>query len=163
MIRLTLLIVLFSYTNPLFGQTDNWQFQPNLGLSTPVLDNGVGVQLGINPSYSLSSRFKLEGQLSFNYSWISGAFLSGGQSYVYAVNSLVGTAFYLNAEERQNRFYLNLLLGANYYQEFENAMRSEPFFQLGYSIGFYADFNKLILGLAFESPAYPLLKLGYRF
>jgi len=37
-----------------------------IGVTTPVLDNGIGPQLGLNPAYRLSPVFSLEEQMSYD-------------------------------------------------------------------------------------------------
>lgn len=133
-----------------------------------------GVQLGLNPSYRLSSRFTLEGQVAATYQTFSrdsDTFAHDGGS-TFSVAALVGLRFYLAREEKNNRPYINFLTGYGYLKDEEyiggnatlTAFKEDG---LAYSMGFYLDLKeKFLLGLAAEGVSDDgmlVLKFGYTF
>lgn len=134
-----------------------------IGVSTPILDNGTGVLIGINPSYTLTPNLSIESQVSYSYTFISSTFLSGNQGKSHGINVLVGGRLYLNSSEKINRFYVNLLIGGNYFQEQINGLIRNPELGIGVSAGVFYHRGKFVIGLSSESPENLTLKLGYSF
>ncbi|MEL6135259.1 MAG: hypothetical protein AAFR59_18030, partial [Bacteroidota bacterium] len=161
--KLLLLLVLLACALLTKAQDRPFSTALAVGITTPILDNGLGFYTGIHPSYHLSSHFSLEGQVSYLYTSISGSFLSGEQATSHAINTLAGGRLYLNGEASKYRFFLNLLLGGNYTQEQTEGMAGEGAFGLGFSGGGYMQVGKLWLGLSYDTPQNVVLKAGYRF
>lgn len=145
------------------AQKDNLKVSPNLGVTTPILDGGIGFHLGINPAYTLSPRFSVEGQVSYLYTKINGSFLSGNEGRSNSINTLVGGRLYLNSEEKRNRFYLNLLFGGNYNKEEINDVKLDGAFDFGFSGGGFFEINKFLIGVSYDTPQNFILKVGYVF
>ena len=130
------------------------------GPTTPTLDNGLGLHLGVNPAYAISPFLSLEGQLSYLYTFAGTTFLTGEEVNGQAVNILAGGRVYLLSEERKNRLYLNLLLGGNYNREAaRDVITSE--WNLGFSLGGYLERNRFLIGLSYDTPQNVILKVGY--
>lgn len=154
----------------LFGLVALAQAQDNrlstlatVGVSTPILDNGVGFHVGLNPSIRLAPIVAVEGQISYLYTHIGSSFLSGNEGVVHAVNTLAGGRLYLNGPGKRHRFFLNLLLGATYAQEVENGVEKPGAWMLGFSGGGYVALRRLTLGLSYDTPQNLVLKGGYAF
>ena len=71
------------------AQNNEFSITPTLGIGTPVLDNGIGWHIGVNPSLSFSPYLAVEGQVSYINTKITGTFLSGRIGRTHAVNTLV--------------------------------------------------------------------------
>lgn len=153
-----LLLCLFT-SSVVAAQNRDFSILATIGIATPVLDNGIGVQIGVNPCYALGTHFALEGQLSYLHSKINGSFLSGEKDISNTVNLLVGGRLYLTSEERKTRYYLNLLLGHHY----NHSMRFGRERDLGGTLGGGVIWNKLLIGASFDTPGYLILKVGHVF
>ena len=160
---LYLLLVLFLLTNHLNAQDDRFSILPTIGITRPILDNGLGFHIGVNPSIRLTKWLSGEVQISYVYTRINSSFLSGNEGIVNSVNTLIGGRFYLNSEDKKTRFFFNLLTGLNYNKEEENNISSEGKFQLGFSGGAFVDINRIIVGVSYDTPQNLSLKLGYSF
>jgi hypothetical protein len=157
-----LLIVVLLFSGSLANaQSNNFSTLTTIGISTPIVDNGNGYHLGINPSYLLSNNFSLEGQLSYLYTKISGSFLSGNEGKSNAVNALVGGRLYLTSAAKPTRLYFNLLVGINYNKEEINSIKGDGMINAGFSAGAFVELKKLVLGLSFDTPQNLVLKVGY--
>ncbi len=80
----------FSISAYTYAQQSPFSTSATVGLTSPLLDNGLGIHLGVNPAYALLPHVAVEGQLSYLYTNISGSFLSGNTGHYHAVNSLAG-------------------------------------------------------------------------
>lgn len=155
-------LLLFLYTNHLNAQVDKFSIEPTIGLTTPILDNGLGFHIGINPSVRLTQKLSAEGQISYIHGRAN-SFLSGNVNVVNSVNTLLGGRFYLNSEDKKTRFFFNLLTGLNYNNEKKNNTSSEGEFQLGFAGGAYININRIIIGVSYDTPQNLILKLGFSF
>lgn len=133
-----------------------------VGWAIPILDGGRGFHLGINPNYSFSEFFAIEGQLSYAYANIN-KFIIGDPAKAQAANALIGGRIYILEDDRQFRPYLNLMGGVLYYFEKDKTtLINSSFFSLGLSAGLYMQIQKrLTIGIAGETPAFLVLKAGY--
>lgn len=136
-------------------------YRASLGAVYPVLDNGIGYHIAVNPTFNFNKEILVEGQLSFSQTQISGAFLSGKTGRESVVGAFVGARYYLNSPEKEVRFALNYLMGLYVVAEQPGDQEFEAF--LGVTPGFYIEKNKIYIGAAFESPQNAILKLGYIF
>ena len=59
------------------AQKGNLSASPTIGVSKPIFDSGLGFHIGVNPSYSLSSNFSIEGQLLSGDAVISEQWVDG--------------------------------------------------------------------------------------
>lgn len=161
-IEKALLIVVLLFSGSLVNaQSNNFSNLVTIGINTPLLDNGVGYHIGINPSYLLSNNFSAEGQLSYLTTQINGSFLSGNDGKSNAVNALVGGRLYLTSAANPNRFYLNLLLGISYNKEEINSVTQEGMINPGFSAGAFVELKRLVIGLSFDTPQNLGIKVGY--
>jgi len=158
-----LIFVLLLFTFSIKAQKNNFSSSANIGISTPILDNGIGFHIGLNPAYALHSHFSVEGQISYAYTKISGSFLSGNEGNISSINALAGGRLYFNAEEKTTRFYLNFLLGGNYNVEAIDNIDKGGEFGMGFSGGVFCEWNNLLVGAAYETPQNVVLKIGYIF
>lgn len=156
-------LLLFLYTNHLNAQVDKFSIEPTIGLTTPILDDGLGFHIGINPSIRLTQWLSAEGQISYIYTKVNSSFLSGNVYVINSVNTLLGGRFYLNSEDKKTRFFFSLLTGLNYNNEKKNNMSSEGEFQFGFAGGAYININRIIIGLSYDTPGNLILKLGFSF
>lgn len=126
-------------------------------IANPIFDNGFGIQVGVNPSFELTEYFSLESQFSLIH--INGTqFISGEEFTTLSYNALAGGRLYILSSEKSFRPFINFLVGANLNQEetFES--------DLGVSLGIYGELNdKLLFGIAAETDAFIVAKLGYQF
>ncbi|MEZ4983606.1 MAG: hypothetical protein R2795_00970 [Saprospiraceae bacterium] len=134
-----------------------------VGVTSPILDSGLGFHVGINPSFRVSEKFSGEGQISYMYTRIKSSFLSGDTGFVSTVNTLVGGRYYLSTEDKETRFFLNFLIGINYINEEENGIEKDGELNVGLSAGSFVDFNGIIIGLTYDTPQNMVLKVGYSF
>jgi len=155
---IVVLLFLGSWVN---AQSNNFSSLVTIGVSTPILDNGIGYHVGINPSYLLSNNFSIEGQLSYLNTQVSSSFLSGNDEKSNAVNALVGGRLYLTSAANPNRFYLNLLVGINYNREEVNSVTQEGMINPGFSAGAFVELKRLVIGLSVDTPQNLGIKVGY--
>lgn len=158
-----LLMLTIGFSSSVFAQKGSFTTNATVGVTTPILDNGIGVHLGINPSYALFSHFSIEGQLSFIHTNVKGAFISGKEEKVNAGNALVGGRLYFTAPEKNLRPYLNLLLGGNYTQEKQEDGETTANFGPGFSAGAFLEVHQFVVGGTFDTPQNLILKVGYIF
>ncbi|MCI4671590.1 MAG: hypothetical protein MRZ79_25835 [Bacteroidia bacterium] len=161
--KLILLIGLLSLGLCAQAQDKKFSTAATMGITTPFLDNGIGLHLGLNPAYRLTARLTAEGQLSYLYTDVNSSFLSGDETTGNAVNALAGGRLYLNKEKKKNRFYLNCLLGLNYNKEEANGVSRAGEFSPGLSTGAYAQLNKILIGLSYDTPQNFVLRFGWIF
>lgn len=133
-----------------------------IGITSPVLDNGWGGQVGVGPHKALTSHLGLEGQISYTFTRITGSFLSGETGNIHSVNTLIGPRLYLNGEEKSTRYYVNAVVGGLYSSDETNKGFSEPLLGIGFSSGLYLERENWLTGISIETPQYVVLKLGYR-
>lgn len=145
------------------AQKSNYSTLLTTGVTTGVLDSGLGFHLGINPSYAVTSNLSIEGQVSYLYLKTNSSFIAGNTISSNAVNALAGARLYLNSAESTKRFYINLLLGANYNQEESNSVERDGEFDTGLSAGAFLELNKFVIGISYDTPQNAVFKLGLRF
>lgn len=145
------------------AQKGDFLIMPSIGLTTPILDDGLGVHLGVNPYYSINNWLSIEGQIS--YSYVNGsAFISGKSEAYHTINTLAGGRFYVIPIEKPVRIYANTLLGFSYFSEVSSDNVADNYSDLGFSLGAFAEFQrKFTFGLSFESTQNWVLKVGYNF
>lgn len=166
--KLIFYFLLFGLINNTISQDKSFEKLVTLGVSQPILNNGNGVHVGINPSYELTKSFSLDGQLSYIYTNIDSYFLSGDYGHSNDVNLLFGGRFYLNSTENKNRFFINLLLGLNYERDDRvvdqviNYRKIREEYRLGFSFGGFYRFKKINFGLTYDSH-HIVFKCGYSF
>lgn len=155
-----LLLALFFFTSHLtiIAQKGDFSFTPTIGLNIPILDNGIGFHIGINPAYSFSSFVAVEAQVSLGHIKGVGAFLTGESSSQTSFNVLVGPRFYLLSEEKKARPYLNLLVGG-----MQNSESDYIEYTVGASVGGFVEINNFLLGVSAETPGNIIVKTGYVF
>ena len=151
------------YGSNIFGQEGNYSSSVSLGVSTPILDNGIGFHIGVNPSYRISPNFSLESQISYIYTQINSSFLSGDSGMINSTNFLLGGRLYIISADRPSRLYINLLVGGNYNKEEVNDDNLFREFKAGFSFGSYFESGHFIVGLSIDSPQNIVLKTGYIF
>lgn len=144
------------------AQSSDFSITPNIGLTSPVLDEGVGFHIGVNPSYYLTSWLSLEGQVSYSYTSIRSTFINGNSGEAFSVNTLAGGRVYLLPSHMLTRLYANLLLGVNYFNEEVNEVPQEAELGLGASVGLYVETTKFVFGVSYDTPENLVLKVGYR-
>ena len=160
---LYLILISFLSTYHLHAQDNKFSILPTIGITSPFLDNGLGFHIGINPSIRLTERFSAEGQVSYIYNKISSSFISADKYLSHSVNTLLGGRFYLNSEDKKARLFINLLTSLNYNKEEVSSMSSEDRFRLGFSTGAFVDFNNIVIGVSYDTPANLIIKAGYSF
>ena len=160
--NIALILSLLSISMQVKAQNDAFSTQATVGVTSPLLDNGIGFHLGINPAYALSDFVAIEGQLSYIYSRVTGSFLSGRTGNQHAVNLLAGGRVYLISSEKRTHLYVNALLGGNYFQENMTGLSEQQELNLGFSVGAFVGINRLLIGLSFDTPQYVVLKVGIR-
>ena len=164
LINLGLVLLMILYFGRItYAQKSHFSTLSTIGVTTRLLDSGLGYHMGMNPTYLLSSKVSIEGQISYLYTKITSSFLSGKERKSQSINTLAGGRFYLNSEERTNRFYLNLLIGLNYNKEEFNNVKQSGEFGVGLSGGGFFEFNKFVIGLSYDTPQNLVLKAGYVF
>jgi hypothetical protein len=135
----------------------------NSGISTPLLEEGIGFHIGLTSSYSLTQHLAVEGQVSYVRTNIKSAFISGRSGIANTCNLLAGARLYFNSEDKKVRPCINLLLGGMYNDEEKEGLDLDPEFGVGLSLGTFVEINKLILGVSFDTPGNIIFKVGYRF
>lgn len=153
-------LILLSLGLSVQAQTNSFSVASTIGVTTPILDNGIGLHIGINPSYVLSPNLSMEGQISYLYTSIGATFLSGKEGNSNALNVLAGGRWYLSPAEPTKRFYLNLLLGVNYNTEEVNEVKNDGELSFGYSAGAFYEFNQFLIGLSYDTPQNIVLQVG---
>lgn len=133
-----------------------------LGLASPVLDNGLGPQIGLNPRIPLNDYLALGGQLSYQYLSIQGTFLAGNRGNEQVGQALAGLHLFLLPDRFRVRPYLAVLAGGAIFTENVSGSAAASVVQVGYSLAAYADIDRWLVGIAYEGPGYLLLKVGYR-
>lgn len=158
------LIMAFLFSNwSLSAQSSRLSFVPNLSLSVPLLDNGIGAQIGLNPSMRIVSFISLEGQVSYNYTQISDSFLSGNAGSSQTINAFIGPRVYLSKSGVRNRLYLNLLVGNSWSTEKADDKEERIENDLGLATGLFLERERIVFGLSLESPQNLMFKFGLVF
>ena len=158
-----LIVVIFiGIISNTFSQEKKLEKLVSLGISRPILSNGTGFHAGFNPSFKLTKRISLEGQLSYIYTEIESYFLSNSSGTINDINFLAGARFYLNSSENKNRLFINFLLGLNYNNDQKSGEEKREEFGTGFSVGAYYSLNKLNFGLSYDTHQI-VLKFGYSF
>jgi len=158
-----LLVLLLFIVCELRSQSNEFSFLPNIGVTSPFLTEGLGIHIGFNPSVTVSQRVSIEGQVSYIHNPVKSTFLSGLTREDNTINMLAGGRYYLNPVSKKTRFYINLLIGGARYHSVRSSGKISKGVDLGVSSGFYAEFNRLVLGATIDTPSNPVLKLGYIF
>lgn len=147
-----------------YAQKGNFSTLLTGGVATPILDNGIGYHIGLNPCWSLSNHISIEGQLSYAAVEIDGAFISGAQGTVKTFNALAGGRLYILSPEKNVRPYINLLLGGMLSDDqSENTTNRNPEFGVGLSTGAFLEIKRFVVGVSFDTPSNLILKAGYNF
>ena len=153
-LKVVLAIILFTFYNYSFSQID---VSATVGAATPILNNGTGIQIGINPSMEVTDYFSIEGQASYIHVDAKG-FLSGEDVTMTSFNALAGGRLYFLNSEKSFRPYFNLLAGINHHSEQNSPLG------IGLTLGLYGEVNdKFLIGVATESYSFIIGKVGYQF
>jgi hypothetical protein len=145
------------------AQEKSFSITPTIGIGALLLEDGLGFHIGLNPHYSLTNHFGIEGQVSFIRTQIKSAFVSGRSGTANTINTLLGARFYFNAPGKKVRPYINLLIGGMYNDEEKEGLDLDPEFGLGLSAGTFVEINEFVLGVSFDTPSHLIFKAGYRF
>ena len=153
-----ILLVLFTSSLNTTAQKGDLSISASLGLNFPILDNGVGFFVGVNPTYGLSNNFALETQFSFGFVPGGEDFLTGEPEPQNNFNALLGGRLYILSDEKKVRPYINLLGGGMY-----NADADYIEVILGFSTGAFVEIKQFMFGISAESPGNIILKAGFKF
>ncbi|MFK7756598.1 MAG: hypothetical protein AB8B53_06675 [Flavobacteriales bacterium] len=157
-------IIFASFSRSSYAHEGRLTPSASLGITTPLLDNGIGFSAAVNLTYDLTSHFATESQVSFIHTRVSSSFLSGNQGGVNSLNYFFGARLYLTSPEKTYRFYINLLpgisLNSESSKEFKKLFESIKF---GATAGAFLELEKVFTGISIESPQNLLLKVGYIF
>ena len=145
-----------------YAQPKDFSNSITVGITTPILDEGAGIHVGVNPAVLFSHRFAFEGQISFMRTKIKSAVASGRMGRINSVNILFGPRLYLISREKPTRLYLNVLLGGNYNREQHERIQFENH-QLGFSVGAFLEVHQFLLGLSLDAPENLVVKAGFVF
>lgn len=135
-----------------------FSFTPTIGLNIPILDNGTGFHIGLNPAYKVASHFAIESQLSIAVVQDGSTFLSGESDDQNNFNALLGGRFYILSDRKKVRPYFNLLLGGTF-----NSKADYQEYLFGVSTGLFVDLNRFLAGVSVETPGNIIIKVGYVF
>lgn len=161
-IIITTILCLIFFHSALHGQDNKLKINANLGIGTPILNGGICYHIGINPSYQITNYFSGETQVSYVFTDVNSAFLTGADSQSSAFNLLVGLRLYFTSPEKNFRPYFNCMLGGIYVNEM-NMFGNPNYFGVGYSTGLFIEYNKITSGITFEGEGNIIVKLGYNF
>ena len=134
-----------------------------VGYAVPILDNGSGFHVGVNPFYDIGNYFAVEGQVSYARVEVNGGFLSGEQSIDKSFNVLAGPRLYFTSPARKVRPFINALFGLNSFNSERINRDDVQNSMLGISVGAYANIRQFVVGLALETDGLVALKAGYAF
>lgn len=144
------------------AQRDRFTVTPNLGVAAHLTDAGLGIHLGVNPSYRILPWLSAEAQLSFMGMELFDFSLSGqpvNKANLVTAQVMGGLRIYLANDKRKVRPFINGLWGVGYVDE--DGIVPGP--EAAGSLGFYLQWKKMVGGLAVESPGIMILKFGYAF
>ena len=127
---------------------------PTVGVVTPLLDNGLGFQVGVNPSFKVNQYVSIESQFSYSYINAS-AFLTGEDEINNSFYALIGGRLYLASERKTFRPYINAMMGSSHSNKSGK--------NLGFSTGGFLQIGKTVVGISLESTQNIVFKLGRRF
>lgn len=161
--QLLVFLIVLGFVNHTQAQDRKISTLTTIGITSPILDNGIGFHVGLHPYLELTDRLSAEGQISYMYTKIGSFFLVGTNGSVNSVNTLAGGRLYLSSKDKNTRFFLNLLAGLNYSIIEENGVTRAGEFNIGYSGGLFMDLSRITIGLTYETPQNLILKLGYSF
>lgn len=141
-------------------QQERFTITPNAGIVLPMLDEGAGILLGVNPVIRLASWISAEGEVSLIAVRITSKFLSGPEppgGGITALQAMGGLRIYLNKEKRRVRPFINAMLGVA--RVSETGISSET--TGGLSMGAFLQGRHLMGGIALETPGFLVFKMGY--
>lgn len=160
MTRLLFLLLCLGLYMTLPAQRQSFAVTPQAGLVFPVLDEGIGIHIGLNPTARLLSWISAEGQFSYSNTRITREFLSGTPrtpKRIHTTQAMGGLRLYLNRERNKYRPFLNVMLGTGYIEETD----LDPGFEGAASYGIFVQGPHLMGGLSIETHGALLFKLGY--
>ena len=157
------LVMLVLVPQGLWAQKGTTNLMVSLGPSVPVLDGGIGVHLGVNPTLALNNHLAVEGQVSYLYTRITGSFISGKQGTDQTASALAGLRLYVLGPQKIVRPYVSALIGGAFLLEAYDGQEATRSWVPGLSLGAYVRFQPWTVGLAVESAANVVLKVGYHF
>lgn len=151
-------LILFTSSLSTTAQKGDFSISASIGLNFPILDNGVGFFIGVNPAYCLSNNFALESQFSFATVPGGEGFLTGEPEPQSNFNFLLGGRYYILSEEKKVRPYINFLGGGMF-----NTDADYVELIVGFSTGAFVEIKQLIFGISAESPGNIIVKAGWKF
>ena len=98
---LSLFIMFCGFGNKASAQDNNFSIQVATGVSSPLLDSGLGFYVGVNPCIRITKRISAEGQASYMFTKINSSFLSGKTGSIRSVNTLAGGRLYVSPEDKK--------------------------------------------------------------
>jgi hypothetical protein len=133
------------------------------GITIPFLDTGAGAQIGLQSSYSFHPYFSADGMVSYNHTRIFSSFLSGERGHTNTLMVLMGGRIYLLPAERNTQYYFQLMAGSQYHQERLKERNTAAEWQPAYSVGFFRERKRFIIGITTQSPLHLALLSGFKF
>lgn len=159
---ISILLCLFLFQGLLQAQETKFNFNTNIGIGSPILNNGTCYHVGINPSYDINRFIALETQASYIYTNVTGAFLTGAKSTSSTFSLLGGLRVYFAPPEKNLRPYFNFLIGGVYVDE-NNQNGKTRFLVPNFSTGLFMEYKKIVTGVCYDPFGNAMLKLGYNF
>lgn len=157
----SLMVFIFCLIQTKAQQPQRFILTPNVGLTTPILDNGLGIMGALNLEGRALEYVSGEGQLSFSYNRIQASFLRGEKGHRRGASFLLGPRIYFNSTEWRNRFYVNFLFGGTYRNDQQENKSDFKALVFGHSFGLYWSREKFNLGLSLDSYAIYALRIGW--
>ena len=147
------------------AQSSKFHFLGTVGITKPIMNNGLGASLGFNPSYAFGEILSVESQVSYTFTNVTGSFIVGDKGTVNELGAFIGPRVYFNKAEKRTRFYINLLIGGVFVSDNvgteDDKYISE--WNLGLTTGFYVERDSVVYGLAVQSYESFVLKIGFQF
>lgn len=162
MIRYHIIIAILLFCiSSIYSQQSKFSLHFNAGVHATILDSGFGFNIGAQQHFAISRYLGMESLINYSTTEISGAFISGNSGNQRNFNILVGGRLYLNAPEKNNRWFLNILFGKSYLTETNQGSQKISSWESGGSYGLYFQPKKFLVGVGLESPGYLFLRVGY--
>lgn len=145
----------------LLAQADRFSHQVTIGATFPLLSQGIGAHIAYVPAWSLHSFVGIQSQVSYSYTAITSAFISGATGYHHSLNLLAGPRVFLRGEAKKLRPYVFAMAGVNRVVQNYNGETDPAYLSFGFSTGVMVEFKPLTAGITAETPGVILLRLGY--
>lgn len=135
-----------------------------IGFEDISLTADKNLHLSVNPFVPIVDMFSLEGQVGFSQTSLGSVFRRSEPAFGRYLNAMVGPRVYFAGQRSVISPYFNFLIGGVHIREQNQNQEMETTWKFEYSLGFYYEFPKMLLGVTYDAQPMQNLftvKVGY--